>query len=77
MEKVKLIWDFRGAAAAQTAVHHAKHLTEFAAAEHANFYEIGSENVSEFHSLAFVIVQRDEILKYRDILKPHRAVLAD
>jgi hypothetical protein len=77
MEKVKLIWDFRGAAAAQTAVHHAKHLTEFNAAEKANFSEIGSEELTEFHSIAFVIVQRDEILKYRDILKPHRAVLAE
>ena len=43
MQKIKLIWDFRGEASAKTAEHHVIHLKEFAEREHIEFTEIEIE----------------------------------
>ncbi len=75
MRQLKLIWDFRGPAAAQTAVHHEKHLKEYAFAKALSSQITGNEVLSELHSIAYLIVNEDEMPPVRDALKPHRGQL--
>lgn len=70
--KIKLIWDFRGSTAAQTAVHHEKHLKEFIETEQLELNITGHVQLTEMHSLAFLVVNENEMIKVRDMLKPHR-----
>ncbi|SDM59166.1 hypothetical protein [Kriegella aquimaris] len=71
--KIKLIWDFRGIAARNTAEHHEKHLKEFIAIEQMELNITGFQHVSEMHSLAFMVIEEDQMISIRDTLKPHRA----
>lgn len=71
--KIKLIWDFRGAAAEKTAEHHEKHLKEYIVSEQLDLNITGYEHLSDMYSLAFMIVYEPQIHEIRDILKPHRA----
>lgn len=74
--QIKLIWDFRGPAAQKTAEHHEVHLKDFIENEKLENLKItGVEQISALHSLAFWVVPESEMIKYRDILKPHRATL--
>ena len=74
--QIKLIWDFRGPAAYKTAEHHEIHLKDFIKTEGLDLLNItGTEQISEMHSLAFWVVTESDMLKFRDILKPHRATL--
>lgn len=73
---IKLIWDFRGPDGKGTADHHCIHLKEFAATERLYYKEIGTEEISDFHCTAFIIVKSTEMKIYRDALKPHRGVHA-
>ncbi|WP_262420284.1 hypothetical protein [Flagellimonas meishanensis] len=70
--KVKMIWDFRGAAASQMAIHYQKHLEEFAQIEELKFDDTGVQHITEMHSIAFLVVAEFEMKEVRDILKPHR-----
>lgn len=76
MRKIKIIWDFKGPAGEQTAIHHAIHLKEYAETKQISFLEINSSKISDFHSIAFITVPEDYMLIIRDELKPHRAELA-
>ena len=69
--KIKLIWDFRGPESLKTAEHHCIHLKEFTALEKLNFHDIDSQELTEFYSIAFIIVDEVNMLTYRDALKPH------
>jgi hypothetical protein len=71
--KIKLIWDFRGPAAAKTAAHHEKHLKEFIEIEKLNGNTAGHQHLNEMHSMAFMVIDEVQIPKLRDSLKPHRA----
>ena len=71
--KIKLIWDFRGPAAEHTASHHEKHLKEYIGLEELDLNITGHQNISDMHSLAFMVVEEEQMLKFRDALKPHRA----
>jgi len=71
--KIKLIWDFRGPAAEKTAAHHEVHLKEFLHSENLSLDITGMTRINEMHSLAFLVVEENEMLKVRDALKPHRA----
>lgn len=74
--QIKLIWDFRGPSAQKTAEHHEIHLKDFIRMEELENYKItGVEQISEMHSLAFWVVPENEMIKYRDILKPQRATV--
>ena len=74
--QIKLIWDFRGPAAQKTAEHHEVHLKDFIENEKLENLKItGVEQISALHSIAFWVVPESEMIKYRDILKPHRATL--
>jgi len=72
MRKLKLIWDFRGPNGLQTAKHHEIHLKEFIKAENLNFNITGVETITPNHSLAFLVVNEDQMKPIRDALKPHR-----
>ncbi|AIZ41790.1 hypothetical protein [Cellulophaga baltica] len=75
IKKIKLIWDFRGPAAAKTAEHHVIHLKEFIAAEKLQLNITDVQHVNDMYSLAFLVVEESEMLKVRDALKPHRGEL--
>ncbi|TXK72884.1 hypothetical protein [Mesonia sp. K4-1] len=75
MEHIKLIWDFRGTHAQKTAEHHEIHLKDFIKFEKTQLNITGVENLSDMHSLAFMIVSKDEMKPIRDALKPHRGQL--
>ena len=72
MRKLKLIWDFRGPNGLQTAKHHEIHLKEFIKAENLNLNITGVETITPNHSLAFLVVNEDQMKPIRDALKPHR-----
>jgi len=70
--KIKLIWDFRGEAAAKTAEHHEIHLKEFLEAEKYALQITGFEIRNEMHAIAFLVVEEQDMITFRDALKPHR-----
>ncbi len=70
--KIKLIWDFRGTAAAKTAEHHEKHLKEYIVMEKVPLKITGVQHVNDVFSLAFMVVLEDQMIAHRDALKPHR-----
>ena len=74
--KIKLIWDFRGPDAHKTAEHHCIHLKEFVAIEKLACHKIEATTVSDYHSIAYVVVDEKEMIIYRDTLKPHRGEVA-
>lgn len=73
--KIKLLWDFRGPDAKETAKHHTVHLKEFAAIEKLEFHEIGILEKNEMLFSAFITVNETDMKTYRDALKPHRGEL--
>lgn len=72
MRKLKLIWDFRGPTAKRVAEHHLIHLKEYISSEQLNISITGIEDLSDMHSLAFLVVDESEMKSIRDALKPHR-----
>lgn len=70
--KIKLIWDFRGEAAAKTAEHHNIHLKEYLDEEKISLEKTGFEIINEMHAIAFIVVEEKDMITFRDILKPHR-----
>lgn len=77
MRKIKLIWDFRGPAAAKTAEHHEKHLKEYIAIEKLPLDITGFQTLNELHAIAFMVVTDEFMIGVRDALKPHRGELYD
>jgi hypothetical protein len=75
MRQIKLIWDFRGPAAAKTAEHHEKHLREYAAIEKLPLNITGFEVNNDMHAIAYMVVTDNEMVSVRDALKPHRGEL--
>jgi hypothetical protein len=75
MERVKLIWDFRGPNAGPIASHHAKHLSEFIEIEGLEGSFAADESLSEMHSIAFLVVEKERMQELRERLKPNRGQL--
>lgn len=75
MKRLKLIWDFKGPVATQTAAHHEIHLKEYAFAKALKNTLSGVENQSEMSSTAFLVVDEVDMPLVRDDLKPHRGQL--
>ena len=75
--KIKLLWDFRGEDAKETAKHHTIHLKEFATLEKLAFHEISVLEVNPMLAAAFIIVDESTMKIYRDALKPHRGEIVD
>lgn len=73
--QIKLIWDFRGPDALKIAEHQEIHLKEFILIEQLPINLTGFQQINDFHSIAFMVVNDNLMLKLRDILKPHRGEL--
>jgi hypothetical protein len=72
MRKIKLIWDFRGEASAKTAEHHDIHLKEYLDEKKLTLEKTGFEIINEMHAIAFIVVEEKDMIRFRDVLKPHR-----
>lgn len=72
---IKLIWDFRGPDAEKIADHHVIHLREFVALEKLPLTLIDKQVLSEVHSIAYLVVNDEQMRAVRDVLKPHRGEL--
>lgn len=70
--RIKLIWDFFGEDAEQTAKHHAIHLQEFTKMKAMNNCEAGTESKSAEEHLAYLIVEEENMIAVRDALRPKR-----
>ncbi|MBQ0908361.1 hypothetical protein KBJ98_06570 [Flavobacterium sp. F-328] len=73
--KIKLIWDFRGPAAAKTAEHHEIHLKEYIQIEKLPLSITGFTVQGEMQAIAFMVVTDENMISVRDALKPHRGEL--
>lgn len=73
---IKLLWDFRGEDAKETATHHTIHLQEFSEKENLAFLEIGILEKNPMLASAFITVSEENMKTYRDALKPHRGEIA-
>jgi hypothetical protein len=72
MEKVKLIWEFRGPAAEKTAEHHVIHLNDFSEKEKIKFEDVKIEKFSEFICAATIVIEKSHLDIVKNALKPHR-----
>lgn len=72
MDKVKMIWDFRGPNALHIASHHIIHLDEFIDAENIPNAHTGKTEVTENYSMAYLVVPATYTDELRKKLKPHR-----
>ena len=70
--QIKLIWDFRGESAQNTAQHHKKHLDEYILAQNLTLNITGDLTLSDMHAIAYLVVTESEMISVRDALKPHR-----
>lgn len=70
--KIKLLWDFRGPDASETARHHARHLAEFIKKEALVLNITGFRDLTELHSVAYMVVEETKMMQIRDALLPHR-----
>ena len=68
---IKLIWEFKGPNAQQTAKHHILHLKEYITIEKIKCLDIDIV-FNEFEATAFMIVNEEYMQKIRADLKPHR-----
>lgn len=75
MRNLKLIWDFKGPHAAQTAAHHLIHLNEYVKNEKLTVITTGVEKINDMHHYAFLAISEDFMPLVRDALKPHRGQL--
>ncbi|MEM7382258.1 MAG: hypothetical protein AAF361_13820 [Bacteroidota bacterium] len=71
-KKIKLIWDFRGPTASETASHYKKHLMEYAVLEGLDLRISGSSDFSDSHSIAYLVVNEAQMRQVRDDLMPTR-----
>ncbi|MGQ8870066.1 hypothetical protein [Myroides sp. TSA_177.3] len=72
---IKLIWDFRGPDAEKIADHHVIHLREFVAMEKLPLTLIDKQVLNDVHSIAYLVVNDEQMRTLRDVLKPHRGEL--
>lgn len=75
--KIKLIWDFKGPDAHKTAEHHEKHLKEYIVVEELETNVTGHKELSDIHSIAYMVVEESHMIKVRDALLPHRGEVYD
>lgn len=71
--QIKVIWDFKGQDAEETAKHHVIHLKEFNQRENINALNFGEEQINAMHFIAYITVTEENVYTVRDALKPHRA----
>ena len=74
---VKLVWNFSGEGAFKTAEHHLIHLKEYSRIEKVKVIDFGTEKITEFTAIAFMIVAKELANKLRESLKPHQGFLVE
>lgn len=74
--KIKLIWDFRSVEAQQIAINHSQDIRNFTLKNKIQSYTLGTEKLSEYHSISFIVVDESNMIILRDTLKPQRAEVA-
>mgnify|MGYP003663068184 FL=1 len=72
MERIKLIWDFKGPNALPIAQHHVTHLKEFIQVEGLENSFCETETISSNHCIAFMVVNKEQMDSLRERLKPNR-----
>ena len=72
MRQIKLIWDFRGQAAAKTAEHHEIHLKEYIQIKKLPLNITGYTIINDLYAIAFMVVEEKDMIAVRDALKPNR-----
>lgn len=75
--KIRLLWDFRGPDAKETAKHHAIHLKEFAEKEELDFLEVSIDEQNAYLCSAFIIINEKDLAIYKSALKPHRGTIVN
>jgi hypothetical protein len=75
--KVRLIWDFRGPDALETAKHHTIHLKEFAEIEKLPYYEVDFQQQNSHLAMAFIIIDENNLQVYKNSLKPDRGTIVN
>ncbi len=75
MKKIKMIWDFRGPTAMQTAKHHEIHLTEYLQQKEIEYHLLKVHGLSEFKTEVWLVTDESFVVKIRQDLKPHRGQL--
>tara|TARA_B100001063_G_C16710134_1_gene527536 strand:+ start:438 stop:671 length:234 start_codon:yes stop_codon:yes gene_type:complete len=73
MNKIKIIWDFRGPVSQKIADHHEKHLQEFFKKENKKLFESGTEKLTEMHSITYSIIDQNDLNEIKITLRPNRA----
>ena len=73
--KIKLLWDFIGPDALETAKHHTVHLKEFSTLENLNYHQIDIQEKNPMLVAAFITVDEKDMKIFRDALKPQRGEL--
>jgi hypothetical protein len=74
---IKIIWDFKGVDGHLTAIHHAIHLKEFCDNNKVEYQSVDTEKLSDIHTIAYIITQKENVVVIRDALKPHRAIVVE
>ena len=72
MQKIKLLWDFRGPSAKKIANHHLKHLKDFFKVEDKQLIESGIKKEDEFHYVSFAVISDKDLGIIKLNLKPNR-----
>lgn len=72
MQKIKLLWDFRGPNAKKIANHHLKHLKDFFKISDKKLFESGIKKENEFHHFSFVVILNKDLESVKLNLKPNR-----
>jgi hypothetical protein len=75
MQKIKLIWDFRGSNTLQMAIHYNKHIKEFFELKKIDLIHSGHEIINESHHISFAIIKKEDVNLVKQVLKPQRAFI--
>ncbi|MAR99211.1 MAG: hypothetical protein CMD21_00610 [Flavobacteriales bacterium] len=75
--KIRLVWDFRGADALKTAEHQLTHLVEFMIKENISCLDKSLEQISELQSICWIIIKESDLDFVKKRLKPDRGFLVN
>jgi hypothetical protein len=75
MEKVKLIWDFRGLSSKHTATHFKTHLSEFFKSEKIDWYLCDIVSINPSYHYIFIVTDKVHLAFIKSALKPNRGQL--
>ena len=75
--KIRLVWDFRGEDALKTAEHQLTHIVEFMIKKDVSYLDNSSEQISNLHSICWIIIKESDLDFIKKRLKPHRGFLVN